>query len=184
VPAKGSPISRPPSIGNRISTPLPGTPINFGALVWCGNVANDAASRARGLHCVCGVGPGRESGDRVVDCVRCPVGSAPVTHLDQEHCRFRITAPAGSLALGVPQKTVGSRPRPSVGWDKSRGSRCRVQPLVAHDQGASAGSLVGGRRFPLKSVGYSPDPWLGSAASARNYPNAKSISNGTWSRIT
>ena len=92
--------------------------------------------------------------------------------------------PVASLALDVPQKTVGSRPRPNMGWDKSLGSRFRVQPLMAHDQGASAESLEGGRRFPLKSAGLAPDPSLGLAASARNYPNARSISNGTWSRIT
>jgi hypothetical protein len=140
------------------------------------NSASDTALRVRDLRVVFGFGPGRASGDPIEDCVRSPVGSAPVTHLDQE--RWKLEALC-SLALGVPQKTVGSRPCPSVDRDKSVGSRFRVQPLVAHDQGASAGSLEEGRRFPLKSIGFRPDPWLGSAASVHNYPNAMSISNGT-----
>jgi hypothetical protein len=110
------------------------------------------------------------------------LGSAPVTHLDQE--REAPDYSPGSLARGVPQKTVGSRPRPIVCKDRSRGSRFRVQPLVARDQGASAGSLEGGRRRPLRPPGFTPDPVLGSAASSHIYPNANSILNGTWSRIT
>jgi hypothetical protein len=113
--------------------------------------------------------------DRVDSLYRLPVGSAPVTHLDQE--RSELEAPC-SLALGVPQKTVGSRPCPGVEI-KSRGSRVRVQPPMARDQGASAGSLEEGRRLPLKSAGFRPDPYLGSAASAHIYPNARPIWNGT-----
>jgi len=124
------------------------------------------------------------TGERVCVCVRCPVGSAPVTHLDQECSRRSSRPPSGSLARAVPQKIVGSRSRPTETEDRSRGFPCRIQPLMAHDQGASAVSLVEGRRLPLKSWRLAPDPYLGSAASVRNYPNALLIANGTRSRIT
>jgi len=75
----------------------------------------------------------------------------------------------------LPQKIVGSRPRPGKYGNKSLGSRCRVQPFMARGQGASAESLEGRRRLPFKNDGVGPNRFLGSAASARVYPNANSI---------
>ena len=141
------------------------------------------AMRARGLRCL-SCRTAIVAGDRLVRPRWALVGSAPVTHLDQELGGFSVKIPAGSLALTVPQKTVGSRPRPSVAWDRSIGSRYRVQPLMARDQGASAGSLEEGRRLPLRSVGCAPDPSLGSAASVHIYPNDRPIWNGKRSRMT
>ena len=131
--------------------------------------------RARGLHLLCGVRLVRGPVSDSTIALGPSYGSAPVTHLDQEQGRVPREAPAGSLALRVPQKTVGSWPCPSVVWDRLLDSRCRVQPLMAHDEGASAASLKRGRRLPLRPAGSRPDPMPGSAASAQTYPNARCI---------
>ncbi len=101
------------------------------------------------------------------------VGSAPVTHLDQAALRA-LKKPLAALALELPQKIIGSWPRPIMVRDSLPGSRLGVQPDMAHDQGASEELLEEGRRFPLSRWASNQTRTWDERRPSTNYPKANS----------